>query len=360
MVQMKKWIVVALAVLSSLTTATSLADTGSGAGSTDVFFSPNFYPADLTNGHVLQSSPYVVVSAEDPASSDAIPYISVMEYVGQFQSRYTGQMTVWKEEIVEKNSGDVINILPSVTMYSPSIYPQLAAPGDGQGYNFTSTGDSNPVKNPAWATGTGTNVTPVPNWNPTVPTTASGFADVSENNPYSPFITDLHNKGKIDGYGDGNFGPNDGLLRDQFVKMFVAALGVPAASGPAPWQDLPQWDVPYAQAAFAAGAIRGYSPTQFGAEDPITREQAAAVVWRWLSSKGVQSASGYDWAISDVSPEFSDDVRNILTHHLFGPQDFDSHGYHPQRPMTRQEAAALFDQAMQLQNQTLQQLNQSR
>ena len=56
---------------------------------------------------------------------------------------------------------------------------------------------------------------------------ASGFPDVPSNHPYVSAIGELSARGIIGGYTNGNFGPEDPVMRQQFAKMIVKTLDLP-------------------------------------------------------------------------------------------------------------------------------------
>jgi len=62
---------------------------------------------------------------------------------------------------------------------------------------------------------------------------ASDFADVAEDHWAKGYINIVSKMGIVNGYGDGNFGPEDNVLFEQAVKMLVVALGYEPAIGTA-------------------------------------------------------------------------------------------------------------------------------
>lgn len=181
----------------------------------------------------------------------------------------------------------------------------------------------------------------------------SGFVDVPNGNPYSLYIAELHSKGKISGYDGQHFGPNDNLTRAEFAAMLVKILDVPLSSQPVPFQDLggAEWARQVIQAAYANNVIQGYDATHFGPNDPVTREQAAAMVWQLLSHKGVKPISRDPGTmVGNVSDWSKEAVIQALNYELYGPEVTQTTGYQPKKVMTRAEAAALFDTALNLIN----------
>ena len=55
--------------------------------------------------------------------------------------------------------------------------------------------------------------------------TVTGFTDVPSSHPYSTAVADLSSRNIIGGYGDGRFGPDDTVTRQQFAKMIVLTGG---------------------------------------------------------------------------------------------------------------------------------------
>ena len=64
---------------------------------------------------------------------------------------------------------------------------------------------------------------------------AAGFSDVPASNPYYAAITALSSRGIISGFSDGTFGPDKPVLRKQFAKMIVGAMGLTVTEHD--WQD---------------------------------------------------------------------------------------------------------------------------
>lgn len=91
--------------------------------------------------------------------------------------------------------------------------------------------------------------------------------------------------GVIAGRPNGTFAPNEPVSRAEFTKMLALATGVVPESGATPFTDVPQgaWYAPYVVAEVAAKVVQGETPTTFGPDDPVTREQMAALLDRALN-----------------------------------------------------------------------------
>ena len=110
-----------------------------------------------------------------------------------------------------------------------------------------------------------------------------GFGDVPADAWYHEAVDWAVEEGLLSGYADGKLGPDGTLSRAQLATVLWRQAGEPAASEPADFADCDP-DAFYADAvAWAAseGIVRGYGDgTNFGPEDPVTREQLATILWR--------------------------------------------------------------------------------
>ncbi len=91
-------------------------------------------------------------------------------------------------------------------------------------------------------------------------------------------------KGIISGFPDGTFQPDAPVTRAQFVKMLVLTLGLKAGVGSTPFTDVSptEWCAPYVATALQAGIVEGMTPSRFGPDQPLTREQMAVLIARAL------------------------------------------------------------------------------
>ncbi|MBQ6937656.1 MAG: S-layer homology domain-containing protein [Clostridia bacterium] len=94
--------------------------------------------------------------------------------------------------------------------------------------------------------------------------------------------------GVINGYTDGSFKPDNSITRAEFVKILSGMLSLPNGSGDR-FSDVPTdaWFAPFVYAASDYGIINGVSEDSFGPNNGITREDAAVILYRVLSKKGV-------------------------------------------------------------------------
>lgn len=116
----------------------------------------------------------------------------------------------------------------------------------------------------------------------------SAFVDV---NPAAWYHNGLHyalDNGILYGEDSTHLAPNKAASRAMLVAMLWRAEGRPTAEQDITFADVPdgQWYTEAVRWAVAKNIVSGYSSTQFGPNDPVTREQAAAFLYRYARMKG--------------------------------------------------------------------------
>ena len=91
-------------------------------------------------------------------------------------------------------------------------------------------------------------------------------------------IQKLFEAGAISGYPDKSFKPNNNITRAEFAVTLVKALNLAPQSGKVFNDTANHWAKDFIATAQAYGIISGYSDTEFGPNDKITREQMAVMV----------------------------------------------------------------------------------
>ena len=125
------------------------------------------------------------------------------------------------------------------------------------------------------------------------------FSDAAEGEWYSEAVRWVWLSGLMTGYGDGSgaFGTEGALSRAQLATVLWRQAGEPEAASEASFADCDP-EAFYAEAvvwADEAGIIEGYGDgSNFGPEDPVTREQLATILWRAAGEpEGKGDLSGY-------------------------------------------------------------------
>lgn len=126
------------------------------------------------------------------------------------------------------------------------------------------------------------------------------YSDVSANEWYYNAVLYVTEKGMMTG-NSGCFSPAEPLTRGMMAQILYNIEKSPMTSM-AYFPDVKPFDW-FANAvswSFAQGVMHGYSNGNFGPNDPITREQLAAILYRYAGIKG------YNVSISSALDVFSD------------------------------------------------------
>ena len=112
------------------------------------------------------------------------------------------------------------------------------------------------------------------------------FADVAEDDWYYEAVRLVHERGLMDGYSDSWFGPNDSLSRAQLAQILFNKEGGPVVNYLMEYSDVTgeAWYAEAVRWATSQGIVGGYGNGTFGPNDPITREQLAVMLWRYSGS----------------------------------------------------------------------------
>lgn len=100
--------------------------------------------------------------------------------------------------------------------------------------------------------------------------------------------------GLMNGTADKTFAPNENLTRAMLVTILYRNEGKPEISGSAPFEDV-AGGAYYADAvdwAYKNGIVKGISETMFAPDNNITREQIAAIMYRYAQYKGYDTTDG--------------------------------------------------------------------
>ena len=114
------------------------------------------------------------------------------------------------------------------------------------------------------------------------------FTDVTEGDWFYDAVRCAYETGLMDGVGDNLFAPNSETTRAQLVTILYRLAGQPEPGGDSGFSDV-ETGIWYTDAvAWAAenGIVNGVSDTEFAPGDDITREQLAAILYRYAAYQG--------------------------------------------------------------------------
>ena len=125
---------------------------------------------------------------------------------------------------------------------------------------------------------------------PDVPgSTVEPFHDVDADAWYADAVQYVYEQGLMQGTDAGLFSPEEPVNRGMVVTILYRLAGSPETDASMGFSDV-EPDAYYADAvrwASSAGIVTGYSAAAFGPEDTITREQLAAMLYRYVCAQGI-------------------------------------------------------------------------
>ncbi|MBR5390566.1 MAG: S-layer homology domain-containing protein [Clostridia bacterium] len=143
---------------------------------------------------------------------------------------------------------------------------------------------------------------------------SKGFSDIDPNAWYHEYVDYVVSKGLMQGVANDRFAPDITTTRAMIVTILHRLEGKPAVSGKVSFDDVEagSWYADAVAWAEANEIVGGYGDGTFGPDDCITREQFAAILYRYAKFKGYDVSksadlSGYadvstisDWALPAI------------------------------------------------------------
>lgn len=175
------------------------------------------------------------------------------------------------------------------------------------------------------------------------------FADVNAGDWFYRDVLFSYEKGLMSGMDAAAFAPYANTTRAQIAVIFYRMEGSPAVEGENSFTDVVRdsgtaWFYDAVTWAQKNGIMGGYGNSSFAPNDPITREQLAAIFYRYAQYKGYDTTQG-GMAIREF-----DDYESISDYAMgamawavnTGLVKGDSNLLYPKGTATRAELAALF------------------
>ena len=121
------------------------------------------------------------------------------------------------------------------------------------------------------------------------------FIDVTDSDWFYDAVEYAYTKGLMDGVSTTQFAPNSNLTRSMVVTILYRLEGEPRVTGSSGFTDVASgaWYADPVTWAAANGIVNGVSDTEFAPNTDITREQLAAILFRYAEYKGYD-VSGRD------------------------------------------------------------------
>mgnify|MGYP002602359952 CR=1 FL=1 len=174
-------------------------------------------------------------------------------------------------------------------------------------------------------------------------TGSTNFSDVPANQWYASAVSYVTQRGLFSGVSETQFAPSQSMTRGMLVSVLYRFNGT-SHTGSSPFADVSSnaWYSNAVSWAYANNLVSGVSDTSFAPNTPITREQAAVMLARYLKFSGVALESG--------TPDFQDTAsisgyakESVGAMQKAGLLSGDNEGnFRPDAQITRAEIASIF------------------
>ena len=168
----------------------------------------------------------------------------------------------------------------------------------------------------------------------------TGFSDVAADAWYAEAAEYVRDNGLMSGVSATAFAPNDAMTRAMLAAVLYRLAGSPTVSGSDAFTDTVEgaWYSDAVLWASQQGVIGGYGGGLFGTSDPVTREQIAAILWRYAGSPA--SDRGTDFADENAIASYAmDAVDWVRTNGIMNGKG--GNMFDPKGNTTRAEVAAI-------------------
>lgn len=174
-------------------------------------------------------------------------------------------------------------------------------------------------------------------------TGSTNFSDVPANQWYAPAVSYVTQRGLFSGVSETQFAPSQSMTRGMLVSVLYRFNGA-SHTGSSPFADVSNnaWYGNAVSWAYTNNLVSGVSDTSFAPNTPITREQAAVMLARYLKFSGV--------ALENGTPDFQDTAsisryakESVGAMQKAGLLSGDNEGnFRPDAQITRAEIASIF------------------
>ena len=199
----------------------------------------------------------------------------------QHKGGYVSSITFGDKTLTELEEGENSGWMYRVNSVLPDVY--MSAYGLKNGDNIRVFFTTDYTKESGGHGGS------APSTVPTTPEQPTGlpFTDVQAGVWYADAVKYVFDQGLMSGMSAQEFGPDGQVTRGQVVTILWRLAGSPTVSGKAfPDVSASAWYADAVAWASANGVVSGYENGGFGPGDPVTREQLAAILYRYAQLSG--------------------------------------------------------------------------
>ena len=162
------------------------------------------------------------------------------------------------------------------------------------------------------------------------------FRDVSKRADYFDAVKYVYDNRIFEGTASDLFEPDTVMNRAMLVTVLWRMCGKPTAAAPAGFADVAadSWYGPAVAWTAESGLVKGYSASEFGPEDALTKEQILTILHRWAGTP--QAEDGFTAELENTDDYARDAMLWALQNGLIAPGQS---GLQPREPMSRAAVA---------------------
>ena len=155
------------------------------------------------------------------------------------------------------------------------------------------------------------------------------FNDVKESDWFCGAVDHAVNSGYMNGVSDTGFEPNGKMTRAMLAKVLHNMEKNPSHSGKGKFSDVKsgQWYTDSILWAAEMGIVAGYGNGNFGVNDHITREQLAVMLWRYSGCRKSETELTFNdsdkvssWALDAIRWAVENKILNGKGDNTLAPQ----------------------------------------
>lgn len=138
------------------------------------------------------------------------------------------------------------------------------------------------------------------------------FTDVKDQ-WFKEAVLFAYNRDLMNGVGDTTFAPNNITTRAQLVTVLYRLEGLPQVVAASPFTDLTKnWYKDAVGWAFEQGIVNGKTATTFAPNAPITRQEIAAILYRYAQYKGIDTSVLGDLSVYPDADQLSNYAKTPM------------------------------------------------
>ena len=248
------------------------------------------------SGYALSSATTFKINGETATVSSLTADAAIITYIFPATASNGGSSgggVTTRTLSFDTNGGSTI---AAVSKTSGSVVSLASYTTTRDGYTFDGWYSDAALTNKVTSVTLTANTTVYAKWTAIAVTPDSPFSDVKDSDWFAEDVEFVYEEGLMQGTSTTTFSPYISTTRGMIVTILYRLEGEPTVTGSCPFTDVKSGSY-YEKAitwAAANGVVEGYGNGLFGPDANITREQMAAILYRYSVLKGYDVSVGED------------------------------------------------------------------